>query len=399
MTRSLHRLSARSVTAQKTAGRYADGGGLYLRITDQGARSWVFMITISGKRREIGLGAVTSVSLAGARATAQDMREAAARGQDPRGVITADRPLVVEPVITFGAFADQFITGIEAGWKNPVHRRQWRQSLNDHAANLCDVPIDQVGTDEVLAALQPIWLVKAETASRVRGRIERILDAAKVRHLRAVDSNNPARFRGHLALLLPKQNKLTRGHHAALDWRSGPHFMSELRQRAALSAKALEFTILTAARSGETLGAVWGEVDLAAGLWTLPAGRMKGQVEHVVPLSSAAISVLESVATGLTGPNDVVFAVRGARRSNMAMAQLLKRMNYPDITTHGFRSTFRDWAGDGTDYPRELIEQALAHTIANKAERAYRRGSAVEKRRVLMEDWAEYLNASEPLPN
>ena len=395
MSRVLNRLSARTVAALKEPNRYADGGGLYVRVTKQGAKSYSFITTKGGKTREIGLGATRSVSLASARCLAAGMREAVALGRDPRSLLASAPTASEAPVTTFGEFAELYITSIEAGWKNANHRHQWRQSLRDHAVTLWPLPIDEIGTEQVLAVLQPIWLVKSETASRVRGRIERILDAAKARGLRSVDASNPAQLRGHLALLLPKQAKLTRGHHAALPWKQAPKFMVELRQRSALAARALEFTILTAARSGETLGAKWAEIDMKAGLWTVPAVRMKASVEHVVPLSSAALKLLASLEPDNALPSDAVFGIGGVPRSNMAMAQLLKRMKYPDITTHGFRSTFRDWAGDETEYSRELMEQALAHTIGNKAERAYRRGTAINRRRELMEAWATYL-ASQP---
>ncbi len=395
MSRELNRLSVRKVAALTEPKRYADGGGLYLRVTKQRAKSWSFMTTKDGQTREIGLGAARSVSLASARALAAQMREAVALGRDPRLILTPTPSEPEAPIVTFGDFAELYITSIEAGWKNANHRHQWRQSLRDHAAALKSLPIEGIGTEQVLAVLQPIWLTKPETASRVRGRIERILDAAKARGLRPVDASNPAQLRGHLALLLPKQGKLTRGHHAALPWKEAPQFMLELRQRSALAARALEFTILTAARSGETLGAKWAEIDMKAGLWTVPAVRMKASVEHVVPLSLAALNLLASLEPDNALPSDAVFGIGGVPRSNMAMAQLLKRMKYPDITTHGFRSTFRDWAGDETEYSRELMEQALAHTIGNKAERAYRRGTAINRRRELMEAWATYL-ASQP---
>jgi integrase len=291
-----------------------------------------------------------------------------------------------------------YIADIEGGWKNPVHRKQWPQSLRDHAAPLMDMPINAIQTEHVLSGLKPIWLDKCETASRVRGRIEKILDAAKVRGLRPIDAINPAQWKGHLELLLPKQPKFTRGHHAALGWKHAPSFMVELRQRPAEAARALEFTILTAARSGEVLGATWSEIDFDEALWRIPAERMKAGIEHIVPLSSATMDVLRGqwARVGEAGeplPTDAVFGVRGAHRSNMAMNQLLKRMGYEGkATTHGFRSTFRDWAGDATEYPREVIEQALAHPIGNKAEAAYRRGTALEKRRRLMEAWAQYLS-------
>ncbi len=394
MARALNKLTVRGVAALKVPGRHADGGGLYLRITTGGARSWVFMTTSNGKRAEIGIGPAVSVSLATARRIAGEMREAVAVGQDPRGILGTEAPVEEPAVLTFGTFADQYISSVEDGWRNPVHRQQWRNSLRDHAAALQNVPVTDVGTEDVLAVLQPIWLTKAETAKRVRGRIEKILDAAKARGLRPRDSMNPATYRGHLALLLPNQSKVERGHHAALPWREAPAFFQQLKQRPALAARCLEFVILTAARSGEALGATWGEIDLSAKLWTIPAARMKAGAEHVVPLSDAAVAVLAWVKPSSFTATTPVFGIGGAARSNMAMAMLLRRMNYGHVTTHGFRSTFRDWAGDATSYPREIVEQALAHTIQNKAERAYRRGTAVDRRRELMSEWAKFLTSS-----
>lgn len=391
MARALNKLTVRGVAALKVPGRHADGGGLYLRITTAGARSWVFMTASNGKRAEIGIGSAVSVSLATARRIAGEMREAVAVGRDPRRILGTETPVEEPAVLTFGAFADQYISSVEDGWRNPVHRQQWRNSLRDHAATLQNVPVTDVGTENVLAVLRPIWLTKAETAKRVRGRIEKILDAAKARGLRPRDSMNPATYRGHLALLLPNQSKVERGHHAALPWREAPAFSRQLKQRPALAARCLEFVILTAARSGEALGATWGEIDPDGKLWTIPAARMKAGAEHVVPLSDAAMAVLAKVKPPTFTATTPVFGIGGAARSNMAMAMLLRRMNYRHVTTHGFRSTFRDWAGDATSYPREIVEQALAHTIQNKAERAYRRGTAVDRRRMLMEEWAIFL--------
>lgn len=392
MPRVLNKLTARQVSTLRKPGRHADGGGLYLRITSHGARSWVFMTTTARKRTEIGLGAATAVSLSTARRLAGEMREAIAIGLDPRQVIELQSPPDEQRTPTFGEFAQSYITSVESGWRNEVHRKQWRNSLRDHVGMLRDLPIDQVGTDDVLAALQPIWTVKPETAKRVRGRIEKILDAAKARGLRPRDAMNPAAWRGHLALLLPPLSKLSRGHHAALGWEEAPQFVEELRRRPAVAARCLEFAILTAARSGEALGATWAEVDLERKLWIVPGRRMKAGVEHTVPLSNAAVTLLQEVRGDDQPDEDPIFSVRGAPRSNMAMAMLLRRMGRSDITVHGFRSTFRDWAGDATNYPRELIEQALAHTISNKAERAYRRSTAIERRRELMQDWADYLS-------
>jgi integrase len=399
MARALNILTVRKVAALQEPGRHSDGGGLYLRITKQGARSWVFMSVVGGKRAEIGLGAVTSVGLAAARALAAEMRELVALGKDPRQARKPDPSEATASVPTFAEFAEEYIASIEAGWKNPIHRQQWRNSLRDHAVNIRDKPLDQIQTDHILASLQPIWMTKPETASRVRGRIERVLDAAKARGLLPRDTSNPARWKGHMDCLLPKQPTLSRGHHAALPYKDAPAFMKQLRERSALAARCLEYTILTAARSGETLGATWGEIDLENGLWRVPAVRMKAGAEHVVPLSRAAVALLKGQRTRKSKPDDLVFAVGGSARSNMAMSMLLRRMNFGHVTTHGFRSTFRDWAGDCTELPREIIEAALAHTIQSKAEKAYRRGTAVERRAHLMEQWGRFLLPSSYPPN
>jgi integrase len=391
MSRTLNRLSARQVAALKEPGRHADGGGLYLRVSAAGARSWVFMTVKEGKRAEIGLGSAASIPLTKARQLAVQMREAATGGTDPRSVTRREEPAPAPAITAFGDFAESYIASVEAGWKNPVHRQQWRNSLRDHAASLSAMRIESVDTDAVLAVLTPIWLAKPETASRLRGRIEKILNAAKARGLRPRESMNPAAWRGHLSLLLPAQSKLSRGHHAALPFEQAQTFMAELRTRSALAARCLEFTVLTAARSGEALGATWGEVDLTRKLWTVPAVRMKAGAEHVVPLSQPVLNLLSKLLPEQPSASARIFAVNGATRSNMAMTMLLRRMKVDNATVHGFRSTFRDWAGDTTGYPRELIEQALAHTVSNKAERAYRRGTAIERRRELMQAWAEYL--------
>jgi integrase len=395
MARTLNKLNVKLIAATTEPGWYGDGGGLWLRITKDGSRRWVLVSIKGGKRKEMGLGAAADVTLAKARAAAAEARAAIDEGRDPiaeRAAKLAPLPVEAKPdVVTFGDFADDYLDSVEGGWKNAVHRKQWRSTLRDYAPEIRKMAIADVGTDDVLAALKPIWLTKAETAKRVRGRIEKVLDAAKARGLRPRDSMNPAAWRGHLALLLPKQSKLARGHHAALPYADAPAFMKALRSRPAASARCLEFTILTAARSGEALGATWGEIDMVDRTWTIPGNRMKAGEEHVVPLSTAAIVLLESVRPQAPKDTDIVFGMKGAPRSNMAMAMLLKRMEYGHATTHGFRSTFRDWAGDMTEYPRELIEQALAHTIQNKAERAYRRGTAIKRRMQLMEDWAAYL--------
>jgi integrase len=403
MAASLHRLTARQVEGHKKPGRLADGGGLYLRVTPAGTRTWVFRSVVNGKQVEVALGLASGLTLASARQRAAEMRQHAAEGQplrvaDKRDAISAAAMLSeAHPSagVTFGVFAEEYIASVEAGWRNPIHRQQWRQTLRDHAALLTERPIAEVNTADVEAVLRPIWLTKAETAKRLRGRIEKVLDAAKAKGLRERESTNPAAWRGHLQVLLPSQRDVARKNHSALPWEQAPAFWAQLRAREALSARCLEFVILTVARSGEALGATWAEVDVEARTWTVPKSRMKARREHVVPLSDAAVALLTNLRPPAALSQDRIFAVAGVARSNMAMAMLLRRMERGDLTTHGFRSTFRDWAGDATEFGSELIELALAHGIKDKAEAAYRRRTAIAKRRELMEGWAEYLGAND----
>ncbi|WP_227876549.1 tyrosine-type recombinase/integrase [Sphingomonas paucimobilis] len=378
-------------------GMHADGSGLYLRVRPNGTRSWIFVAIVGGRRREMGLGVPMDVSLAQARELATDVRRAFAQGRDPIAErATAKLKSVPAAVsrgegvsITFWAFADQLIEDIEEGFKNEKHRKQWRSTLKTHAKGLCNRRLDEIVTDDIVAVLKPIWLKLPETASRVRGRIERVLDAAKVAGHRSGD--NPARWKGHLELLLPRKPKKSKEHHAALAIKHVPRFMADLRGRPATAARALEFTILTAARSGETVGMKWKEIDFDERLWTVPADRMKAGEQHVVPLCEAAIAILLAVRPKNLDPEAYVFpGLRGGMMSNMAMAMLLRRMGQDSITVHGFRSAFRDWAGDETNFERETIEMALAHAIESKSEAAYRRARALEKRRELMETWASY---------
>jgi integrase len=297
-------------------------------------------------------------------------------------------------VLTFGEFAEDYIKSVEAGFRNEKHVAQWRSTLKNYGAHLSKMRLDEITTDDVLKCLRPIWTAKPETASRVRGRIEKVLSAAKAKGLRPRDSFNPATWRGHLDILLPRQAKESRGHHGALPFGDAPEFMAKLRARPALAARALEWTILTAARTGETIGATWGEIDESAAVWTVPASRMKAKAEHRVPLSPAALALLKALKPEGAEPDDLIFAAGEKPISNMAMAMLLRRMDRGDITVHGMRSTFRDWAGDATEFPREIVEQALAHTIQSKSERAYRRQTAVERRRALMEAWANFLDGA-----
>ena len=390
--RARNKLSVKKVASLTRPGVYSDGDGLYLRVRPCGSRSWLFIFHLDGRRREMGLGSDLDVSLAKARDKAASARALVLEGSDPQRARQAERAQVqaaAAPVITFGAFATDLVDSIEDGFKNAKHRQQWRNSLATHAASLLPLAIGEVGTDAIVAVLQPIWLAKAETASRVRGRIERVLDAAKAKGLRS--GENPARWRGHLELLLPRQTQVKVKHHPALPFAQIGPFMTALRQRPATAARALEFIILTAARSGEVRGLKWGELDLAGKVWTVPADRMKAGVIHEVPLSDAALAILEAVRPDVVRPDAVVFkAPQGSALSDMSMTQLLRRMDRGDITVHGFRSTFRDWAGEATEHAREDAELALAHTVASATERAYRRGRALEKRRRLMDDWAAY---------
>jgi len=394
MARTMNRLSDRGVKALKDKGVYSDGGGLYLRIDAAGAKRWVFIFQWNKRRSEMGLGGVTTVKLAEARQAAEIARKQVRDGVNP---ITARKAsLAAQTGRTFGEVADLLVESWRTGWRNPKHAEQWVMTLREYVT-FRDRPIDAVSTDDVLRTFQPMWLAKPETARRLRGRIERVLDAARAREWRT--GENPARWRGHLDMLLPMQNKLTRGHHAAMPYPDVAAFMGALIEREAMAARALAFTILTAARTGEAIGATWKEVDLEAGVWIVPAERMKAKREHRVPLSPAAVEILKPLAEGVNDPHQRVFhngkrdgdTMRFKPLSNMAMTMLMRRMGHAEITVHGFRSTFRDWAAESTTFPREVAEQALAHIVGSETERAYRRGDAFEKRRKMMEAWASFL--------
>lgn len=391
MARPTNRLTAREVATIKTPGRHADGGGLYLQVDPSLAKRWVLVFQWRGKRKEMGLGGVALITLASARDAALEARKLVARGINP---IEARKAPGEVP--TFGEVADDMLASVQKGWRNEKHRAQWKMSLVVLAAPLRPLPVDQVGTDDVLGVLKPIWTEKPETASRLRGRIERVLDAAKAKGLRT--GENPARWRGHLALLLPKPSKLSRGHHAAMPFADVPEFFARLKDRPALAARALELVILTIARTNEMLGARWGEFDLDAALWIVPPDRMKMAIEHRVALCRLAVQILlqlreEAEIMGPVDGKDLVFPGQreGRPLSNMALTMLLRRMDADAYTVHGFRSSFRDWAGEATSYPREVAEAALAHKVGDETERAYRRGDALAKRRKLMEAWAGYL--------
>lgn len=392
MARLLNQLNDRTIRSATGPGRLADGGGLFL-LTDQGgSRRWLFRFRSAGREREAGFGSYPAVSLADARRRRDEARTLIAAGGDP---IVAKRKAEIDarPVVTFGAFADELIPVLSDGFRNAKHSAQWTSTLKAYASSLRSKPIADITTDDVLACLTPIWATKAETASRVRGRIERVLDAAKARGLRTGD--NPARWRGHLDQLLPKRKKLTRGHHRALPYPDMPVFVAALRERPGIAARALEFLILTAARTSEVTELPWSEIDTAQKVWTVPAARMKREREHRVPLTDRAMAILEEMQAIRRG--DFVFPSFRADKplSNGAFDALLDRMKVA-ATAHGMRSAFRDWAGDLTSHQRETVESALAHVVGDETERSYRRGDALAKRWTLMEDWAEFVTGPVP---
>ncbi len=376
------KLSARKIQTAKP-GKYADGGNLYLIVAKTGSRKWVLRFNWRGQAKEMGLGSARSVPLADARERAAHARRKIAQGTNPIDDHRRD-----QGIPSFGTLAKTVHESLSAGFRNSKHKDQWINTVKTYAAPLWDKPVDSIGTDDVLEILNPIWLDKHETASRLRGRIEKVLDAAKARRFR--EGDNPARWKGHLDHLLPRRSKLPRGHHAALPYREVPAFLAHLRDRESPAALALEFCILTATRSGEVLGARWAEIDLEEKVWTIPAHRMKAAREHRVPMSGRTVQILKNMAEFKSG--DFVFPGQkpGKPLSNMAMEMVLRRMKRDDITVHGFRSSFRDWAGNETNYAREVIETALAHVVGDKAEQAYRREDALEKRRRLMTDWAAF---------
>lgn len=404
MARLINRLSARQVEAAQAPGRYGDGAGLHLIVGPNGRKQWVFRYRFQGVRRDMGLGAAGKggVSLAQARTLAADARKLLAEDRDPIRKRTQDRAAeraarAASLVPTFGALADEVVAALEAGWRNPKHRAQWRMTLLTYCAPLRDKRVDQIATDEVIAVLKPIWLDKPETATRVRGRIEKVLDAATARGYRS--TANPARWRGHLDHLLPARPKIQARHHPAMPWGTLPSFLLTLQGRAGIAARAVEFLILTAARSGEVREALWDEIDLTSKLWTIPAARMKAGREHRVPLTDHCVKLLRAVRP-LARPDGYVFPGSRAQRplSDMSLSAVLKRMGLGRYTVHGFRSSFRDWAGEATEFPQDIAEAALAHVVGNSVERAYRRGDALERRRALMLLWESFCLSKNKQP-
>jgi integrase len=381
------KLNARSVDTAKP-GKYGDAStkGLQLVVAPTGAKKWVLRFMSQGKAREMGIGSFPEVGLADAREKALAARRLVKSGVDPIADRQRDRSTP-----TFGDMADGVVAEQCKGFRNEKHKAQWKMTLTEYAAPLRSKPVDKVETVDVLEVLKPIWSEKPETASRVRGRIERVLNAAKAKGYRT--GENPAAWRGHLENLLPKQSKLSRGHHAAMPYADVPAFLAALREREAIAALALEFTILTAARSGEVLNARWGEVDLDTKIWAIPPSRTKSGRGHRVPLSESEMGVLAKLSAARVSEYVFPGHRRGHPLSVTAMEMVLRRMGIADdVTVHGFRSSFRDWAGNETHFPREIAEHALSHVIGDKAEQAYRRDAALERRRPLMDDWARHCD-------
>lgn len=392
MGRQLQRLTAKTVENQKRPGYFADGGGLYLQVSPSRSKSWIFRFTLQGKQREMGLGSLNAVGLAEARRRAGECRGLLTDGVDPilaRDSRAAKAALDRAKAISFEACGKGFVESHKSGWKNAKHAAQWTSTLEAYVyPAIGALPVQDVDTGLVLKVLERIWSIKPETATRVRGRVESVLDWASARGYRS--GENPARWRGHLDKLLPAIKKESRvQHHAALPYDQLGIFVSQLRVQAGTAARALEFLILCASRTGEVIGAVPAEFDLDKALWVIPAKRMKMGKEHRVPLSARAIDIVRGqvklgdtfVFPGLKAGNPL---------SNMAMLKLLERMGRKHLTVHGFRSSFRDWGAERTQYPGEVLEMALAHAVGDKVEAAYRRGDLFEKRRRLLEDWAKF---------
>jgi integrase len=386
--------TARSIQTMKDAGRYGDGTckGLWLQVSDAGTKSWLLRYMLNGRARAMGLGSLELVSLADARERARAARRLLLDGKDPieeRKAQQLANQLAAARSVTFQKCAERYLAAHEASWRNPKHRAQWRSTLATYAyPTLGALPVASVDTQLVLRVLEPLWTKRPETAGRLRGRIQSVLDWATARGYR--QGENPARWRGHLDTLLPLRSKIAPvQHHPAMPYIELPNFMVELRGNASISASALEMKILTASRTGEIIGATWPEINSLGRVWTVPANRMKGGRPHRVPLSDRCMTILESLPR-IVGCEYLFPGGRpGKPLSNMALLELMRGLR-PAFVPHGFRSTFKDWATETTDHPRDIVEAALAHVIGDKVEAAYRRGDALEKRRRLMTDWATF---------
>ena len=399
MARTTGRLTALRVERVKEPGLYADGGGLYLQVSDNGA-SWIYRYMIAGRAREMGLGPLVLYGLAEARAKALDARKLRHEGIDPIEARRAERAkarLDAAKAMTFNQCAEAYIKAHRPAWRNDKHAGQWEATLKTYAAPaMGSLPVQSIDTGFVMKVIEPLWTTRPETASRLRGRIEAVLDWATARGFRT--GENPARWRGHLDKLLPARSKVRKvEHHAALPYLELPGFLVALREQDGVAARALEFTILTAARTGESIGATWGEINWTDKLWIIPGKRMKGGKEHRVPLCDRALTILREMKPVDDIPNaaeQFVFSggKPGRPLSNMAFLMLLRRTGRGDLTVHGFRSSFRDWAAERTSFPSEVAEMALAHVVGNKVEAAYRRGDLFDKRRRLADTWAEFCD-------
>jgi len=389
------KLTARTV-ATAGPGKHEDGAGLRLVVSKSGSRRWVFRFRLNGRSREMGLGSFPAVSLADARNLAAECWKQTKAGIDPIDA-RAEAEAATEEMPTFTNCAARHIRAHRRGWSNQKHARQWVSSLKTYARPVIgDKPVNAISTEDVLSILKPIWNTKTETAKRVQGRIENILDYAAAHGYR--DQTNPARWRGHLDKLLPRPTRIKKPvHHPAMPYADLPAFMAELRANGSVSALALQLLILTATRTSEVLKARWEEIDLEARTWTVPASRMKGGREHRVPLSDAALNVLEDLPKIHGNPYLFPGARQGRPLSNMALLQLIRGMGYGvdgtrgDYVPHGFRSSFRDWSGEVSSFPRDVAEMALAHVIENKVEAAYRRGDLFAKHARMMQEWADFV--------
>ncbi len=383
------RLTAKFISGLEESGKYGDGDGLHLRI-DKNAetmrRRWIYRYSIAGKRREMGLGGYPGINLTRARELRDKAKNDLRNGIDP--IVTRKR---TQGVPSFGQFADEVRLSLEKGFRNEKHKAQWKSTLLTYCSKIWNKQVDTIDTDDVLDVLKPIWHSKPETASRLRGRMETILSAAKAKRLRS--GENPALWRGHLEHLLNKQDKLSRGHHKSMPIHEVPEFMARLRNQEGIAARALEICVLTALRTNSLAGGRWEEVNISSSVWRIPADRMKGGKAYEVPLSPYAMTIIETLSQ--FRQNEFLFPGVKKNRpiSNMAMSMLLRRMKVTNATVHGFRSAFRDWAGDETNHDREVAEGSLSHEIGDRSEQAYRRQSALKKRRQLMDDWGVFCKS------
>ena len=406
---SVNKLTDRAVRGLKEPGYHADGGGLYLQVTQGGSRSWIYRYSIEGRRREMGLGSFHDLNLAEARLVRDDAKRGLAKGADPlagRRVRVTKADVVVPGAADVGSVAtataanaeptllecwNDYVRAQEGGWRGRKTKAGWMRSIEKHAAAIQHRPVREIGVDDVILVLEPLWMTKAESAGKLRERLERVLDYARVRKLRS--GENPALWKGNLIHLLPPRPKLQRGHMPAMPYEDVPDFMIKLAASKGISARALEFTILTVARETMTLEATWREVS--GDIWDLDASRMKERPFRQ-PLSTGALAVLSKVRPDPVRPNDLVFpAQKGGVMSNMAMDMLLRDLA-PPWTPHGMRSTFRDWAGDETEFAREVIEECLSHAVGDETERAYRRSDALKKRKAVLEAWSKYCLSKFP---